>query len=104
MVCLANIVLSFVWCAIRNLCFFPIDRMFTSRSEYRISIRSDNADVRLTEKAYGTGCISASRWEVFSHTKGQLEEGMRLLNEIVLTPGEWSRQGHAVKNDGVYRR
>merc|ERR1712093_710984 len=64
-------------------------RMFTSRSEYRISIRSDNADVRLTEKAQSTGCISPARWEVFQHTKAQIEEG--------------TRRGIAAKNDGVYR-
>ena len=59
-------------------------RMFTSRSEYRLFLRSDNADMRLTEKGYQAGCVSANRYSVFK-TKRQSIEDLRQLSHKLNT-------------------
>jgi tRNA uridine 5-carboxymethylaminomethyl modification enzyme len=80
------------------------DRMFTSRSEYRISLRADNADVRLTEKGYHAGAVTPERWTLFQEQRRQTEEATALLDDVKLSPTEWAKYGVSLNMDGVRRR
>ncbi|KAJ5252795.1 hypothetical protein N7489_003205 [Penicillium chrysogenum] len=68
-------------------------RMFTTRSEYRISTRSDNADLRLTRMARDAGVVSDKRWSHFSDTEAQIQELQTLLGNTKLSSSAWSRKG-----------
>jgi len=63
-------------------------RMFTSRAEYRILLRQDNADFRLTEKSYKIGLASEERYRLFQYKKQKTEEIKKLLKETNITPEE----------------
>ncbi|MFC7395903.1 tRNA uridine-5-carboxymethylaminomethyl(34) synthesis enzyme MnmG [Chelatococcus sp. GCM10030263] len=78
-------------------------RMFTSRSEYRLSLRSDNADERLTPKGLDVGCIGRERAFAFSAKQAALAESRALLDGLRLTPDEAQRHGLAINRDGVRR-
>lgn len=78
--------------------------MFTSRSEYRISLRADNADIRLTEKGHQVGAVTPERWSVFIAQRRQMEEATALLDEAKLSPTEWAKYGVPLNMDGVRRR
>lgn len=80
------------------------DRMFTSRSEYRVSLRSDNADLRLTPKGRAVGAVSDVRWAKYMTTKGDIDEGIALLENFQLPPQHWIREGFEVRLDGQRRR
>ncbi|KLJ05355.1 tRNA uridine 5-carboxymethylaminomethyl modification enzyme GidA [Blastomyces silverae] len=74
-------------------------RMFTSRSEYRISTRSDNADLRLTARGREIGVVGDKRWEHFSQVQQQVTELQSLLENTKLPSTLWSRKGFAVHYD-----
>lgn len=65
-------------------------RMFTSRAEFRILLRQDNADLRLTQRGYETGLISHSRYEEFEQKKSLTESLIRFLREHSIAPDEIS--------------
>lgn len=62
-------------------------RMFTSRAEYRLQLREDNADMRLTEAGYRLGAVSESRWRAFATKREAIEIEQQRLRNIWLRPG-----------------
>ncbi len=78
-------------------------RMFTSRAEFRLSLRADNADERLTPIAKGLGIVSDSRVERFGAMVARLDAGRIVLQELGLTPNEAKRHGIEISQDGVRR-
>jgi tRNA uridine 5-carboxymethylaminomethyl modification enzyme len=61
-------------------------RMFTSRAEYRLSLREDNADLRLTPAGRELGCVDDARWEAFSRKRDAIDAELRRLRSIWVTP------------------
>jgi tRNA uridine 5-carboxymethylaminomethyl modification enzyme len=78
-------------------------RIFTSRAEYRLRLRADNADQRLTPRGMALGCVGPERRAAFAARCQALEEGRRLLAGLSLTPNAAARHGLALNMDGRRR-
>lgn len=78
-------------------------RMFTSRAEFRIALRSDNADVRLTEKGYKAGCVSEKRYQNLQAVKKSMEEISELLKDFTLTKNDWNKIVRGVETGNEHR-
>ncbi|MDX2083005.1 MAG: tRNA uridine-5-carboxymethylaminomethyl(34) synthesis enzyme MnmG [Rickettsiales bacterium] len=78
-------------------------RMLTSRAEYRLSLRADNADLRLTEKGIKFGCVGFERAEIFKNKKEKILQATEFLQELKISPNKLSNFGVTIKQDGVVR-
>lgn len=78
-------------------------RMFTARAEYRLLLRSDNADIRLTEKAYAAGAVSQHRINVLRDKIMKLSDARSTLESFILSPNQWQAMGINCKSDGQKR-
>ena len=78
-------------------------RMFTSRAEFRLTLRADNADQRLSGRGIELGCVGSDRAKMFHVKQSALTEARARAAELNLTPNEANRLGLKVKADGARR-
>ena len=78
-------------------------RMFTSRSEYRLILRSDNADQRLTPLGIDIGCVSSYRQNEFDKKTKKIKQGFGLIKGLVATPNQLKKKDINIKLDGKKR-
>ncbi len=78
-------------------------RMFTSRAEYRLTLRADNADQRLTDKGLAIGCVGTERAAFHQDKMAALSEAKALAQSLSITPNEAAKHGLALNRDGQRR-
>ena len=77
-------------------------RMYTSRSEFRLSLRADNADLRLTGTGRELGLVCDERWRVFQERQAAIDGAMSRLRSFQLTSHDWAAAGIPTSQNGQY--